>query len=124
MAGAHLPEQVRQWMGDPVGRWDGDTLVVETTNFTDKTDYRGTGENLRLVERFTRTAADVLTYRSPSTTPPPSRDPGRSNFRRGGAKARSTSTPATKPDGLEGILRGHAPRSRVTEETAAKKSPK
>jgi hypothetical protein len=49
-------------MGDPIGRWEGDTLVVETTNFTDKTSYRGAGENLRLVERFTRTAPDVLTY--------------------------------------------------------------
>ena len=49
-------------MGDSTGRWEGDTLVVETTNFTDKTSYRGANVNLRLVERFTRTAADVLTY--------------------------------------------------------------
>ena len=41
-------------MGDSIGRWEGDTLVVETTNFTDKINYRGAGENLRLVERFTR----------------------------------------------------------------------
>ncbi len=58
----HLPSSVRQWMGDSVGRWEGDTLVVETTNFTDKTNYRGSGENLRLVERFTRLTADVLNY--------------------------------------------------------------
>ena len=58
----HLPSHLREWMGDPVGRWEGDTLVVETTNFTDKTNYRGSGENLRLVERFTRTAPDVLRY--------------------------------------------------------------
>jgi hypothetical protein len=58
----HLPEHVRLWMGDSVGRWEGDTLVVETTNFTDKTNYRGSGENLRLVERFTRLDDDILNY--------------------------------------------------------------
>ena len=59
----HLPSAVRQLMGDSIGWWEGDTLVVETTNFTGKTNYRGAGENLRLVERFTRTAPDILTYR-------------------------------------------------------------
>jgi hypothetical protein len=58
----HLPGHVRQWMGNPVGHWDGDTLVVETTNFTDRTNFRGSGENLRVVERFTRTDADTLLY--------------------------------------------------------------
>ena len=56
----HLPEAVRRWQGDPRGRWDGNTLVVETTNFTDKTTVRGSGERLRLVERFTRADADTL----------------------------------------------------------------
>jgi hypothetical protein len=58
----HLPSHLRQLMGDSIGRWDGDTLVVETTNFTNKTNYRGSGENLRLVERFKRTAPDILLY--------------------------------------------------------------
>jgi hypothetical protein len=58
----HLPNNVRQWFGDARGRWDGDTLVVETTNFTDKTNFRGSGENLRLVERFTRVDEDTLLY--------------------------------------------------------------
>jgi hypothetical protein len=58
----HLPGHVRQWMGNPVGHWDGDTLVVETTGFTDRTNFRGSGENLRVVERFTRTDADTLLY--------------------------------------------------------------
>jgi hypothetical protein len=58
----HLPSTVRQWMGDARGRWEGHTLVVETTNFSDKTSYRGSGDHLRLVERFTRTADDVLRY--------------------------------------------------------------
>jgi hypothetical protein len=59
----HLPGNVRQWFGDSRGRWEGDTLVVETTNFTDKTNFRGSGDNLRLVERFTRIDQDTLLYR-------------------------------------------------------------
>ena len=58
----HLPKHVRQWMGDSRGRWEGTTLVVETTNFTDKTAFRGSGENLRLIERFTRSGPDEILY--------------------------------------------------------------
>jgi hypothetical protein len=58
----HLPATVRQWMGDPRGHWEGDTLVVDTTNFTDKTNFRGSGENLHLIERFTRSAPGQLMY--------------------------------------------------------------
>jgi hypothetical protein len=59
----HLPSTVRQWMGDSRGHWEGDTLVVETTNFTDQTRFRGSDENLRLTERFTRVDAETLLYR-------------------------------------------------------------
>jgi len=58
----HLPSNVRQWLGDSRGHWEGDTLVVETTNFTDKTNFRGADENMRLVERFTRVDADTIIY--------------------------------------------------------------
>ncbi len=58
----HLPSTVRQWLGDSRGRWDGDTLVVETTNFTNKSRFRGASENLRLIERFTRIDPDTLLY--------------------------------------------------------------
>ena len=51
---APLPEDVRQWRGDSRGHWDGDALVVVTTNFTDQTSFRGSGPNMRLTERFTR----------------------------------------------------------------------
>ena len=51
-----------QWRGDSRGRWEGDTLVVDTTNFTGKTSFRGSGKNMHLVERFTRTDADTLLY--------------------------------------------------------------
>jgi hypothetical protein len=58
----HLPPHVRQWWGDSRGRWEGDTLVVDVTNFTAKTDYQGSRENLHLVERFTRRDANTLEY--------------------------------------------------------------
>jgi hypothetical protein len=58
----HLPSTVRQWMGDPRGRWEGDTLVVETTNFSDRTGFRGSSEDLRLIEKFRRVAPDQLMY--------------------------------------------------------------
>jgi hypothetical protein len=58
----HLPPAVRLWLGDSRGRWEGDTLVVDTTNFTGKTPFRGTDENLHLVERFSRADASTLLY--------------------------------------------------------------
>ena len=56
-------------MGDSVARWEGDTLVVETTNFTDKVLYRGAAENLHLVERFTRVGPGEIDYRVTITDP-------------------------------------------------------
>ena len=58
----HLPATVRQWMGDSRGHWEGDTLVVDTTNFTDRTAFRGSSENLHVVERFRRVDADTVLY--------------------------------------------------------------
>ena len=59
----HLPENVRQWMGSYRGRWEGETLVVETTNFSDKTAFQGSSPNMRLTERFTRVDGDTVIYR-------------------------------------------------------------
>jgi hypothetical protein len=59
----HNPPTMRQWMGDSRGHWEGETLVIDTINFTDKTNFRGSGANLHLVERFTRLDADTLEYR-------------------------------------------------------------
>jgi hypothetical protein len=58
----HAPPEIRKWLGDSIGRWEGDTLVVETTNFTPKTRFRGSSENLKVTERFTRVTKDQLLY--------------------------------------------------------------
>ena len=58
----HLPASVRLWHGDSRGRWEGDTLVVETANFSPKNDFRGAGGGLRLVERFTRVDAGTIDH--------------------------------------------------------------
>jgi len=58
----HLPGSVRQLLGDSRGRWEGNTLVVDVTNFTNKTNFRGSTDNLHLVERYTRVDADTLLY--------------------------------------------------------------
>ena len=65
----HVSEEIRQWNGDSRGRWEGDTLVVETTNFSPKSHYRGSAEGLHLVERFTRSGPDTLAYRVTLTDP-------------------------------------------------------
>jgi hypothetical protein len=63
MNAEHLPNNIRRWMGDSVGHWQGDTLVIDTTNFTDKTRFRGSTENLHVVESLTRVDDKTLLYR-------------------------------------------------------------
>jgi len=65
----HLPQTVRQWVGDSRGRWEGDTLVVETRNFLRETNFRNSGPRLQLVEKFTRLDADTLQYDFTVTDP-------------------------------------------------------
>lgn len=58
-----LPQNVRQWIGSSRGRWEGDTLVVETANFNGKNPFQNASEDIRLIERFTRVDADTIDYR-------------------------------------------------------------
>jgi hypothetical protein len=58
----HLPANIGQWFGDSRGRWEGNTLVIDVTNFSPKTDFQGSRENLHLVERWTRTGPTSLEY--------------------------------------------------------------
>jgi hypothetical protein len=61
-ASPHLPASIRQWYGDSRGHWEGDTLVIDVTNFSSKTDFQGSRENLHLIERWTRTGPSTLEY--------------------------------------------------------------
>jgi len=65
----HLPNGSGQWMGDSRGHWEGDTLVIETTNLNGKNPFRGASENLRVTERLSRVDADTLSYRFTVTDP-------------------------------------------------------
>jgi hypothetical protein len=63
MSGERLPKHVRPWMGDSIGRWEGDTLVVETTNFHPLQVFRGASDTLRVIERFNRVDAETILYK-------------------------------------------------------------
>jgi hypothetical protein len=63
IGGKHVPPTIRSWMGDSIGWWEGDTLVVDTTNFTGKTQFNGSNDQLHVVERIRRTDANTLLYR-------------------------------------------------------------
>jgi hypothetical protein len=65
----HVPNSVRQWSGDSTGRWDGDTLVIDTGNFSSKSDFMGAAEGLHVVERLTRVGPDTIRYEMTLTDP-------------------------------------------------------
>jgi hypothetical protein len=62
IGGQHPPSHVRKWMGDSIGHWEGDTLVVETTNFRPDQNFRGSSQDMVVTERFTRVADDAILY--------------------------------------------------------------
>jgi hypothetical protein len=62
--GKHAPPTVHQWLGDSIGTWEGDTLVVDTTNFTDQTRFRGSTDHLHVIEHFKRVDAGTILYRA------------------------------------------------------------
>jgi hypothetical protein len=62
IGGQHKPSTVRTWMGDSIGHYEGDTLVVETTNFNRQQGFRGANDNLKVIERFTRVAPNQILY--------------------------------------------------------------
>ena len=63
IGGTHVAKHIRPWMGDSIGHWEGDTLVVDTTNFPLQQPFRGSAENLHVIERFRRVDATTINYR-------------------------------------------------------------
>jgi hypothetical protein len=61
-ANPHPPKSIHLLRGDSRGHWEGETLVVDVTNFTNKTAFRGSGEDLHVIERFTRTGPQTMLY--------------------------------------------------------------
>ena len=93
----HVSDSIRQWMGDSRGHWEGDTLVVDTKNFSPKSAFMGVSNDLHLVERFTRVSANTLQYDATMS------DPDDVDARRGprgssssGPTSRCSNMPATK----------------------------
>ena len=115
----HLPPHMRQWHGDSRGYWDGDTLVVETINLTNKTSYRGSTESMHLVERFTRSNADTLSYEFTVTDPRAFGQPWTALVPMKMTSSQLFEYACHEGNyGMEGILAGHR-----AEEKAAKDAP-
>jgi hypothetical protein len=64
MNSTHPPDDVRKWLGDSIGHWEGDTLVVDTTNFNENVSFRGASQNLHIIERLTRVDANTMLYKT------------------------------------------------------------
>jgi hypothetical protein len=58
----HAPQNVRSWLGDSRGRWEGNTLVIETTNFNNKVAFQGSSQDVKVIERLTRTGEKTIRY--------------------------------------------------------------
>jgi hypothetical protein len=110
----HLNKNVRLQLGDPRGHWEGETLVVETTNFSPSSNLRGASENLHLVERFTRTAADTVEYQFTATDPTTWTRPWTARLLLKASKDRLYEYACHEGNlGLAGILGGHRAEERV-----------
>jgi hypothetical protein len=120
IGGQHPPASVRQWMGDSIGRWEGDTLVIETTNFHPLQGFRGSWENLKVTERLTRVDAQTLNYKFTVEDPTTFTSPFS-----GELPFRTLTEPVYEYAchegnyGLEGVMRG----ARAQEQREASKKP-
>ena len=92
----HLPSDIRRWLGDSVGHWEGDTLIVDTTNFNDSPGLGGASRNLHVIEEFTPLDADTLLYRFTVDDPTIWTEPWTGEYVWPATDERSTSTPVTR----------------------------
>ena len=120
MGGTHPPSSFRQWFGDSIGRWEGDTLVIETTNFHPSHGFRGSWENLKVTERLARKDANTMKYRFAVDDPTTFTAPftGELEFRAMAPGEQVYEYACHEANyGLEGVLSG----ARAQEREAAKK---
>jgi hypothetical protein len=107
MNGTHLPSSIRQWLGDSVGRWDGDTLVIDTTNFRREVHNLDSGERLHVVERIRKIDDDTLDYRVTSEDPETWAAPWTAEWRFRRTDARLFEVACHEGNfAIEGMLRG------------------
>jgi hypothetical protein len=117
----HIAENIRQYQGDSVGHWEGNTLVVDTTNFTALSAFRGSGEKLHLIERFSRADDNTLTYQFTAEDPTTWDKPWTAEIPMSKAKGPVYEWACHEGNSMiVTILKG----ARVTEEQAAKKAGK
>jgi hypothetical protein len=119
----HTSATIRGWAGDARGRWDGDTMVIETVNFNPENLFRGAGPNLKLIEKFSRVGADTLLYDVTVVDPETFTKPWTLQIPMSPGDGRIYEYACHEANyGLTGILAGHrAEEKRATEEAAAKK---
>jgi hypothetical protein len=117
----HIAENIRQYQGDSVGHWEGNTLVVDTTNFTALSAFRGSGEKLHLIERFSRADDNTLIYQFTAEDPTTWDRPWTAEIPMSKAKGPVYEWACHEGNSMiVTILKG----ARVTEEQAAKKAAK
>jgi hypothetical protein len=110
----HVSKNVRLQLGDSRGHWEGDTLVVDTTNFSSSSNLRGASENLHLVERITRTAADTIEYQFTATDPTTWTSPWTARLLWKASRDRLFEYACHEGNlGLTGILGGHRAEEKV-----------
>ena len=119
--GPHVSDNIRRWGGDSRGRWEGDTLVVDTTNFTDRTAFQGSSSALHVVERFKRVSADKIIYQFTVDDPNTWTRPWSAEIPMTATKGPLYEYACHEGNyGLEGILRG----ARVKEKAALQGAPR
>ncbi len=119
----HLPDSIRAWQGDSLGRWEGNTLVVDTTNFSPKSNFMGSAENLHLVERFTRVAPDEIDYEITLNDPTTWTRPWAAMIRLKQAQERIYEYACHEDNRpMEGMLGGARAEEKAAEEAASKRA--
>jgi hypothetical protein len=113
----HIGDRLRQWMGDARGRWEGDTLVVETTNFSPKSNFMGSADRLHLTERFTRISPTTLKYEITVSDPATWTRPWTAMIPLKGTDDKIYEYACHEGNsGMEGILSGHREEEKATAE--------